>query len=97
MPAWTLSMPDRPTPRPILCKPIVDDRGQYDSSDATTHNAPANAPMRGQTNGYLRLRQLSRISIVRTTARIGGMGNANPHQKTAPTGSRASARMAPAF
>src|SRR5215831_16241518 len=46
-------------------------------------------------HSHRRVCQLRRIRIVQMTVRIGGMGKANPHQKTAPAGSNASARTAP--
>lgn len=38
---------------------------------------------------------MSTIRAVHTVAKIGGNGNANPHQKIAPKGKSASERMAP--
>jgi len=45
--------------------------------------------------GYIRLCQLSRIRIVRTKAKIGGNGKANPHQKIVPAGNNTRPRVAP--
>lgn len=49
------------------------------------------------TGSYRRLCQLRTIRIVRTRAKIGGNGKANPHQKIAPAGTNTRPKVAPAL
>ena len=46
-------------------------------------------------DAHQRACQFTNIRIVQTRAKMGGIGKANPHQKTPPTGSSTSARTAP--